>query len=47
MKNIKLIYIYAVMTVICVVGCSDVIEIKASNAFGEDLVYSEPEQVEK
>lgn len=47
MKNIKLIYIYAVMTLICVVGCSDVLETKASNAFGEDLVYSEPEQVEK
>jgi hypothetical protein len=47
MKNIKLIYIYAFISLFTAIGCSDVLDTKASNAFGEDLIYSDPDQVEK
>ncbi|NRT12180.1 RagB/SusD family nutrient uptake outer membrane protein [Flavobacterium sp. 14A] len=47
MKKIKLIYIGAFFSLFMATGCSDALETEASNAFGEDLIYSDPVQVEK
>ncbi|WPR71386.1 RagB/SusD family nutrient uptake outer membrane protein [Flavobacterium sp. NG2] len=47
MKKVKLIYIYAILTLFTTMGCSDVLDTEASNAFGEDLIYSDPAQVER
>ena len=47
MKKVKLIYIYAILALFTTFGCSDVLDTEASNAFGEDLIYSDPVQVEK
>lgn len=47
MKKIKLLYIGAFISLFTAIGCSDVLETEASNAFGEDLIYSDPAQVEK
>ncbi|MGA9639242.1 RagB/SusD family nutrient uptake outer membrane protein [Flavobacterium sp.] len=47
MKNIKLLYFYAATALFFVTGCSDVLDTEASNAFGEDVVYSDAKQVEK
>ncbi|WP_163397322.1 RagB/SusD family nutrient uptake outer membrane protein [Flavobacterium fluviatile] len=47
MKKIKLVYIFGIISLFSMMSCSDVLDTEASNAFGEDLIYSDPAQVEK
>lgn len=47
MKKITTVYITAICIFLTLVGCSDVLDTEASDAFGEDLIYNDPEQVER
>ena len=47
MKNIKLAYIWVLLGLLIMSGCEDVLDTKASDAFAEDLIYSDPAQVER
>ncbi|SHF84507.1 Starch-binding associating with outer membrane [Arenibacter palladensis] len=47
MKNLKLAYIWAILVLVVGVGCEDVLDTEASDAFAEDLIYSDPDQVER
>lgn len=47
MKKMKFIYIFAAIVFTSFMGCSDVLDTTDSSAFGEDLIYSDPTQVEK
>ncbi|MGQ1910865.1 RagB/SusD family nutrient uptake outer membrane protein [Marinifilum sp. RC60d5] len=44
MKNFK--YIFIVFTLFATFGCEDVLNTEASDAFAEDLIYSDPGQLE-
>ncbi|MDW7691718.1 RagB/SusD family nutrient uptake outer membrane protein [Flammeovirgaceae bacterium SG7u.111] len=45
MKNIK--YILVVFVLLASSSCQDVLDTEAKDAFGEDLIYSDPAQVER
>ncbi len=47
MKKIKIIYIFLALGLFSLSSCEDVLETKALNAFGEDLVFSDPDQLER
>ena len=48
MKNIKSVYIYAVIALFSTIGCTnDVLNTTDSSAYSEELIYSDPSQVEK
>ncbi|MRT91949.1 RagB/SusD family nutrient uptake outer membrane protein [Ancylomarina sp. 16SWW S1-10-2] len=44
MKNLK--YIFIVFALFATFGCEDVLDTEASDAFAEDLIYSDPDQLE-
>lgn len=45
MKNIKSIIILVVLALITTTGCEKVLDTEAKEAFAEDLIYSDPDQV--
>ena len=47
MKNIKYIYICVAMIFLATSCNDDILEVDVTDAFGEDLIYSDPDQVEK
>ena len=47
MKNIKLKYIFAILAFFSIVSCEEILDTKAKDAFAEDLIYSDPVQVER
>ncbi|QQY83295.1 RagB/SusD family nutrient uptake outer membrane protein [Tamlana sp. s12] len=47
MKNIKIIYTLVTVAFLAFTGCEDVLDVEASDAFAEDLIYSDPVQVER
>ena len=47
MKNIKLVYIGIAFSLFAMAGCEDVLDTEASDAFTEDIIYSDPDQVER
>jgi starch-binding outer membrane protein, SusD/RagB family len=46
MKKMK-IYLLLIVSVLAVVGCEDVLETRNLNAFGEDTVFNDPDQLER
>ena len=44
MKNFK--YILIVFALFATFGCEDVLDTEAKDAFAEDLIYSDPSQLE-
>lgn len=47
MKKIKIIYLFIALGFFSLTNCESVLETKALNAFGEDLVFSDPDQIER
>ena len=47
MKKIKQTYLLLIICALTVVSCEDVLETKNLNAFGEDTVFSDPDQLER
>ncbi|WP_066218963.1 RagB/SusD family nutrient uptake outer membrane protein [Formosa haliotis] len=47
MKNIKILYTAVICLLLTIISCSDVLDTEASDAFAEDLIYSDPAQVER
>ncbi|WP_075590534.1 RagB/SusD family nutrient uptake outer membrane protein [Labilibacter marinus] len=47
MKNIHIIYLFISVMCLSLVGCSDILETEDKSAFAEDLIYSDPDQVER
>jgi len=47
MRNIKYKILFAVFVLMTAFGCEDVLNTEAKDAFAEDLIYSDPSQVEK
>ncbi|TXE10155.1 RagB/SusD family nutrient uptake outer membrane protein [Seonamhaeicola algicola] len=47
MKNIKLIIVCIITACVTFTSCDDVLDTTALDAFGEDLVYNDPDQVER
>jgi len=47
MKNIKLLSILIVFTLLATVSCEKVLDTEAKDAFAEDLIYSDPDQLVK
>ncbi|WP_435314774.1 RagB/SusD family nutrient uptake outer membrane protein [Cellulophaga fucicola] len=47
MKNIKLIYALIAIAVFGFSSCNDVLDVQATDAFAEDLIYNETEQLER
>ena len=47
MKNLRLAYMWVILALVVSAGCEDVLDTEASDAFAEDLIYSDPDQVER
>lgn len=47
MKTMKFIYIYIIITLFAVCSCESVLDTEAKDAFAEDLIYSNPAQLER
>lgn len=47
MKNIKLTYLLILFVLLVSYSCEDVLETNAKDAFAEDLIYEDPDQVER
>lgn len=47
MKKIKLSYLLVLFALFATYSCEDVLETEAKDAFAEDLIYSDPSQVER
>lgn len=47
MKNKKNIYIWVLSALLIATSCEDTLDTEASDAFAEDLIYSDPDQVER
>ncbi|PKB42189.1 putative outer membrane starch-binding protein [Cellulophaga sp. RHA19] len=47
MKNLKLIYALLTIAVFSLSSCNDVLDVEARDAFAEDLIYNDPEQLER
>ncbi len=47
MRNIKYKILFGVFVLLTAFGCEDVLNTEAKDAFAEDLIYSDPSQVEK
>lgn len=47
MKNINKAFLFFSLILIALTGCEDVLETEAKDAFAEDLIYSDPVQVER
>ncbi len=47
MKKIKLSYLLVLFALFATYSCEDVLETEAKDAFAEDLIYSDPNQVER
>ncbi|WP_349663142.1 RagB/SusD family nutrient uptake outer membrane protein [Cellulophaga lytica] len=47
MKNLKLIYTFIAIGLFCLSSCNDVLDVEARDAFAEDLIYNDPEQLER
>ncbi len=47
MKRNKLIYIFIILALFVAYSCHDVLDTEAKDAFAEDLIYSDPAQVER
>ncbi|MBT9188840.1 RagB/SusD family nutrient uptake outer membrane protein [Zobellia russellii] len=47
MKHINIKQVWALIALFATLGCEDVLDTEASDAFTEDIIYSEPDQVER
>ena len=47
MKKFRIIYLFLALGFISLNSCESVLETKALDAFGEDLVFSDPDQIER
>ncbi|WP_276166114.1 RagB/SusD family nutrient uptake outer membrane protein [Zobellia alginiliquefaciens] len=47
MKHINIKQVWALIALFATLGCEDVLDTEASDAFTEDIIYSEPAQVER
>jgi starch-binding outer membrane protein, SusD/RagB family len=47
MKKYKFIYLFVAFSVFATLSCEDILDVEASDAFAEDLIYSDPVQVER
>ncbi|WP_298493864.1 RagB/SusD family nutrient uptake outer membrane protein [uncultured Algibacter sp.] len=47
MKKIKIVYMFIAIGLFSATSCEDVLDTNALDAFGEDLIYSDPDQVER
>ncbi|KGK30202.1 RagB/SusD family nutrient uptake outer membrane protein [Cellulophaga sp. E6(2014)] len=47
MKKFKFIYLFVALTMLATISCEDILDVEASDAFTEDLIYSDPVQVER
>ncbi|AUS05483.1 RagB/SusD family nutrient uptake outer membrane protein [Pseudotamlana carrageenivorans] len=47
MKNIKIIFTLVSAAFLAFTSCEDALDVEASDAFAEDLIYSDPAQVER
>jgi hypothetical protein len=47
MKKFKFIYLFVAFTMFATISCEDILDVEASDAFTEDLIYNDPVQVER
>ncbi|AIY15188.1 RagB/SusD family nutrient uptake outer membrane protein [Cellulophaga baltica] len=47
MKKLKFIYLFVAFSMLTTLSCEDILDVEASDAFAEDLIYSDPVQVER
>ncbi len=47
MKKINIAFLFFSLILVALTGCEDVLETEAKDAFAEDLIYSDPVQVER
>lgn len=47
MKYLKIKFVFALLAIFVIVGCEDVLDTEKKDAFAEDLIYSDPDQVER
>ena len=47
MKKYKFIYLLVAFSFLTTTSCEDILDVEASDAFAEDLIYSDPAQVER
>lgn len=47
MKYLKIKFVFALLTIFTVIGCEDILDTEAKDAFAEDLIYSDANQAER